>query len=393
VGARTVRLRVRDNVGLATTVTKQVTVVEAGKPVAFFSFAPDKPATMDEIVFTAAVNDDPGAVAVRHEWDFDGNGTVDADTAERRVAHWTYGHPGTHPVKLRVSDADGDQTEHTVNVNVVRATQCGRPFGVGIDGELGPAFVEVTATGYLSVYPPGINLEGRGRAGFRGIGVCGEFDTFLGKVRPGVTFQFAEDILEPRLEDLDRNVFVKGCDHGPIRVFRSARIAAADGARVVEMPARLPSASVQVTGADGPPKVTLVAPNAERIDTPADDSGRKAGRFILVQDARSRTTTIVVVKPPAGDWRVEGRGRPVGARRRRVDRARPPQHRRHARARGVEPPRRVLRGRRGRAHHGPRPRGAGPGRPAARAASCSSRSASSPRRPATAFTANEPACS
>jgi hypothetical protein len=119
-----------------------------------------------------------------------------------------------------------------------------------------------------------------------------------------VTFQFAEDILEPRLEDLDLNVFVKGCDLGPIRVARSARVAAADGARVVEMPARLPSASVQVIGADRPPKVTLVAPNGEKIETPADDSGRKEGRFILVQDARSRSTTIVVVKPPAGDWRV-----------------------------------------------------------------------------------------
>jgi PKD repeat protein len=629
VGARSVRLRVRDNLGLATTVTKQVTVVEAGRPVAFFSYTPERPATASEVVFTAALNDDPGAVAVRHEWDFDGNGSFDADTGAGRVARWTYGQPGTYQVKLRVSDADGDQTEHTVGVNVVRATECGRAFGrmaiagcvevngdrglardgltvngvtlvapagsaivvdrsaqgntiraidaaaaedylrgagsgppvdarsvavsvcgerlgsaaldlrevsnaaraqslavtaaadaavagmkiakvgdiafgpgtaslelegrfprvplspgatgryelnndcearklhittndllfrtiqltevelervgggrelkgslgvripvigaglrgsvdlsdgaitrlriaaedvaslgagldvaeislqlrlrggsvaqvtggakvatkgklfgrrvastdgyltvgdgsvridghlnvfdipvgygyieaglgwvdmgVGIDGELGPAFVEIMTTGYLSVYPPGLNLEGRGRAGFRGIGtvgaeglistkgggVCGEFDTFLGTVRPGVTFRFAEDILEPRLQDMDLNIFVKGCDLGPIRVARSARVAAADGARVVEMPARLPSASVQVTGADGPPKVTLVAPNGERIETPADDSGRKAGRFILVQDARSRTTTIVVVKPPAGDWRVE----------------------------------------------------------------------------------------
>jgi hypothetical protein len=174
-------------------------------------------------------------------------------------------------------------------------------------------------TGYVSVVSPaGVNLEGRGRAGFKGIGTigaeglistkgvgfCGEFDTFLGKVRPGVTFQYAENILEPRLEDLDLNVFVKGCDLGPIRVARTARMAAADGAQSVAMPGGLPSASVQVTGADGPPKVTLVAPNGEKIETPADDSGRKEGRFILVQDARSRTTTVVVVKPLAGDWRV-----------------------------------------------------------------------------------------
>jgi hypothetical protein len=191
---------------------------------------------------------------------------------------------------------------------------------VGIQRELGPAFVDIGMTGYLSVVSPaGINLEGHGRAGFKGIGsigaeglistkgigVCGEFDTFLGKVRPGLTFQFAEDILEPQLEDLDFNVFVKGCDLGPIRVARGARAAGADGSRVVEMPARLPSASVQVIGADGPPKVMLVAPNGEKIETPADDSGRKEGRFILVQDARSKSTTVVVVKPPAGDWRVE----------------------------------------------------------------------------------------
>jgi hypothetical protein len=59
-----------------------------------------------------------------------------------------------------------------------------------------------------------------------------------------------------------------------------------------------------MSGAEGPPKVTLVAPNGEKISTPTDDSGRKEGRFILVQDARSRSTTIVVVKPPAGEWRV-----------------------------------------------------------------------------------------
>ena len=548
VGARTVRLRVRDNLGLAATVTKQVTVVQAGKPVAFFSFTPAKPVTMDEIVFTAPLNDDPAAVAVRHQWDFDGNGTFDADTAERRVIGWTYGQPGTYPVKLRVTDADGDQTEHTVNVNVARATQCGRAFGhmaiagcvevhgdrglardgltvngvtlvapdgsaiivdrsaqgntiravdaaaaedylrgagsgppvdarsvavsvcgerlgsaglnltdvsntarvqslpvtaaadaeiagmkiskvgaiafaagsaalelegrfprvplspgatgtyeltndcearklhietndlllrtiqltevkldrvgggrelkgtlgvripvvgpglrgsvdlsdgaitrlriaaenvaslgagldvaeislqlrlrggnvaqvtggavvatkgklfgrraastdgyltvgdgsvridghlnildmpvgygyieaglgwldmgVGVEKQLGPAFVDVAMTGYVSVVSPaGLNLEGRGRAGFKGIGsigaeglistkgigFCGEFDTFLGKVRPGVTFKYAEDILEPRLEDLDLNVFVKGCDLGPIRIARGAR--------------------------------------------------------------------------------------------------------------------------------------------------------------------------
>jgi PKD repeat protein len=629
VGQRTVRLRVRDNVGLAVTVTKQVTVVEAGKPVAFFSFTPEKPVTMDEIVFTAPVNDDPAAVAVRHQWDFDGNGSFDVDTAERRVASFTYGQPGTYRVTLRVTDADGDETDHAVDVAVARATQCGRPFGrmaiagcvevhgdrglardgltvngvtlvapegsaiivdrsaqgntiravdaavaeeylrgaggmpvdarsvavsvcgerlgsaglnltevsnaaraqslavtaaadaaiagmkiskvgdiafgagsatlelegrfprvplspgatgtyeltndcdsrklkietndlllrtiqltdvklerigggrelkgtlgvripivgpgllgsvdlsdgaitrlriaaedvaslgpgldvaeislqlrlrggnvasvtggavvatkgklfgrrvastdgyltvgdgsvridghlnildmpvgygyieaglgwldmgVGVQKQLGPAFVDIGLTGYVSVVSPaGINLEGWGRAGFRGIGsvgaeglvstkglgVCGEFDTFLGKVRPGVSFQFAEDILEPQLEDLDLNIFVKGCDLGPIRIARGARVAAADGARVVEMPRGLPSASVQVIGADGPPKVTLVAPNGEKIVTPADDSGRKEGRFILVQDARSRSTTIVAVKPPAGDWRVE----------------------------------------------------------------------------------------
>ena len=627
VGARTVRLRVRDNLGLATTVTKQVTVVEAGKPVAFFSYAPEKPATASEVVFTAAVNDDPNAVAAHHQWDFDGNGTFDADTGAGRVASFTYGQPGTYRVKLRVSDADGDQTEHAVDVTVARATECGRQFGrmaiagcvevngerglardgltingvtlvapagsaiivdrsaqgsairavdaavaeeylrgaagppvdgrsvavsvcgerlgsaalnltdvsnaaraqtlavtaaadaaiaglkvskvgdiafaagsaslelegrfprvplspaatgrydltndcesrklhietndllfrtirltdvdlerigggrelkgtlgihipvvgaglrgsvdlsdgaitrlriaaenvtslgaglevaelslqlrlrggdvatvtggavvatkgtifgrrvastdgyltvgegsvridghlnvfdvpvgygyieaglgwldmaVGIEGNLGPAFVEITTRGYIDVAPPAVSLEGRGRAGFKGIGsigaealisskgvgVCGEFDTFLGKVRPGVTAKWLDNIAEPRLEDMDFDVFVKGCDLGPIRVARGARVAAADGARVVEMPAKLPSASVQVIGADGPPKVTLVAPNGEKISTPADDSGRKDGRFILVQDARSRATTIVVVKPPAGDWRV-----------------------------------------------------------------------------------------
>jgi hypothetical protein len=126
----------------------------------------------------------------------------------------------------------------------------------------------------------------------------------FGTARPGVTAKWLENIAEPRLEDMDFNVFVSGCDLGPIRFSRSARAAAADGTRTVRIPARLPSASVQVTGADGPPKITLVAPDGEKIVTPADDSGRQDGRFILVQDARSKTTSVMIVKPPAGAWKV-----------------------------------------------------------------------------------------
>jgi PKD repeat protein len=192
-------------------------------------------------------------------------------------------------------------------------------MGTHLEAHLGPAYAEMDLSGYLSVVPPGLNIEGNGRAGFKGIGsigaaelistkgggICGEFGTPFGTAHPGVTFKFAENILEPRLEDLDLNIFVTGCDLGPIRVSRAASAAAAGGARAVSIPRGLPSASVQVTGRDAAPKVTFVGPDGERIATPAAaDTGRKVGRFILVQDDRSRTTTVMIVKPPAGRWRV-----------------------------------------------------------------------------------------
>jgi hypothetical protein len=52
-------------------------------------------------------------------------------------------------------------------------------------------------------------------------------------------------------------------DHVVASACKQARLAS-----VLGEDQSLPSASVQVTGADGPPKVTLVAPNGEKIDTP-----------------------------------------------------------------------------------------------------------------------------
>jgi uncharacterized protein (TIGR02145 family) len=57
--------------------------------------------------------------AVLYKWDFDNNGTTDAEGAnEKQVSH-TYDTPGLKTIKLTIENADGDIDEETKTVNVM----------------------------------------------------------------------------------------------------------------------------------------------------------------------------------------------------------------------------------------------------------------------------------
>jgi hypothetical protein len=125
-GWHTIGLRVRDDRGTTVTKTKAYDVLQGGKPGAAFTVEPAAPVVGDVTTFTAAPNDDPHAQVVKHEWDFDGDGKYDADTGKERTVQHVYESAITTQVRLRVTDAEGDQATRSVQVVVNDRTQCGR---------------------------------------------------------------------------------------------------------------------------------------------------------------------------------------------------------------------------------------------------------------------------
>lgn len=123
IGERNVRLRVTDVYGATSAKSVKVTVHRA--PTAAFTAAPN-PAFTDQLVTfdgSASGDDDPIA---RYEWDLDGDGTFETDTANTATATKSFAAPGTVTIRLRVTDSHGVQDvvaqALTVNPKPVDAT-------------------------------------------------------------------------------------------------------------------------------------------------------------------------------------------------------------------------------------------------------------------------------
>lgn len=154
-GAHTVRLKVKDNLGTAGTSTQTVTVLAAGKPGATFTVDPAVPVLNQPATFTAAANVDPNAHVIHHEWDFDNDGTFDADSGETRTVQHIYTKIGSYTAKLRVTDADGDKAESTIVFDVRDEVRCGieKAGRLTLDGCL-------TVKGQRRVAPNGVTVNG-----------------------------------------------------------------------------------------------------------------------------------------------------------------------------------------------------------------------------------------
>lgn len=109
---------------------------------------------------------------------------------------------------------------------------------------------------------------------------------------------------------------LSGCELGPYRgppVARPAR-AAQLGSATFTVPAGAKSASVEVTGAGGPPTVVLVAPNGATV-TPGEPAPGAAAFAVPV--AQTGRTVVALRSPAAGTWTVQaapGSPEVVGAR-------------------------------------------------------------------------------
>ena len=92
-------------------------------PTAAFSVSTGVASTGEPVTFSGAGSLDPdlGGAIIRYEWDFDGNGTFDADGVQP-TTDWTFWTPGQRTVGLRVTDA-----AHRTSVTTRTVTVTSKP--------------------------------------------------------------------------------------------------------------------------------------------------------------------------------------------------------------------------------------------------------------------------
>ncbi|MFZ1947331.1 MAG: PKD domain-containing protein, partial [bacterium] len=122
-GTKTVRLEVKDTGSLSDDTTQAVQVsVPNTAPTASFTVTPSEGTTLTEFQFDASGSSDaedaPSALQVR--WDWEDDGTWDADWSTTKTATHQYGSVGTKTARLEVKDTGGlsDDTTQVVVVTV-----------------------------------------------------------------------------------------------------------------------------------------------------------------------------------------------------------------------------------------------------------------------------------
>jgi len=111
-GQHFVQLTVTDNDAATNSTSRQVRV--NARPTANFVAAANPSLIGEQVTFTPTGSTDGDGTIASYQWDFDGDGIVDATSlpAAPAVTH-TYGTPGDVNVKLIVTDNDGDTGEIT----------------------------------------------------------------------------------------------------------------------------------------------------------------------------------------------------------------------------------------------------------------------------------------
>jgi PKD repeat protein len=116
-GAREVAMTVTDADGNPATVKKTVTVASQA-PTAAFSASATSITAGGSVGFDGSASKDPDGTIAKYEWDFDGDGTFDAQGAA--VSH-AYGSAGSFQARLRVTDDDGRTASATKTIAVAAA--------------------------------------------------------------------------------------------------------------------------------------------------------------------------------------------------------------------------------------------------------------------------------
>lgn len=124
VGTYNAKVRIRDNGGaVSESDTLTVSVESASnKPPVIVSIVGTMSQNGSEVILTFNVSaSDPNGVIVRFDWDFDGNGTIDASTATA-PATYTYAEPGTYTPSVTIVDDQGGVAKGVTTVTVEEPT-------------------------------------------------------------------------------------------------------------------------------------------------------------------------------------------------------------------------------------------------------------------------------
>ncbi len=106
IGARTIGLRVTDDLGATATATRSVSVVNS-PPVASFTATPNSALSGTAIAFNASASSDSDGTVTKYEWDLDGNGSYETNTGAVATTSKTFATPGNRTIGLRITDNNG----------------------------------------------------------------------------------------------------------------------------------------------------------------------------------------------------------------------------------------------------------------------------------------------
>ena len=115
IGTRSVKVRVTDIYGAQATASVDVLIHRA--PTAAFTAAPSPAFVGESVTFDGSSSSDDESVA-KYEWDLDGDGTFETNSAANPTTTHTYTQPGTVTVRLKVTDNRGVSDVSTRSLTV-----------------------------------------------------------------------------------------------------------------------------------------------------------------------------------------------------------------------------------------------------------------------------------
>jgi PKD repeat protein len=144
LGSHTVRVRVTDIYGAASTAS--VTVLVHRAPTASFTDAPSPAVVGETVKFDGSSSSDDDPI-VTYEWDLDGDGTYETSSATPTTTH-AYTTAGPRTIRLRVTDDHGvqDVVSHALQVDAAPAPDTTAPIV-----KISPKTVKMSKTGTVTV--------------------------------------------------------------------------------------------------------------------------------------------------------------------------------------------------------------------------------------------------